>query len=93
LRSFLKLQFLEQLPCKEDTKLASGRVLAIGYLLWGYADVHTSLIRDGMPERTYAYLPIVADDRFSSPMPKDFGLWRRLGNRHFQGLQRPGTGL
>jgi putative aldouronate transport system substrate-binding protein len=61
---------------KEDvwkSKLASGRVLAIGYPLWGYGDVRTSLIRDGMPERTYAYLPIVADERFTSPMLKDFG--------------------
>jgi putative aldouronate transport system substrate-binding protein len=61
---------------KEDVwkaKLASGRVLAIGYPLWGYGDVRTSLVRDGMPERTFAYLPIVADERFESPLLKDFG--------------------
>ncbi|MDR3284131.1 MAG: ABC transporter substrate-binding protein [Treponema sp.] len=61
---------------KEDiwkAKIASGRVLGLCYPLWGYSDVRTSLIRDGMSERTYAYLPVTADGRFKAPSLKDYG--------------------
>jgi len=60
----------------EDTwkaKLASGRVLANAFPLWGWDQVRTSLLADGMDERTYAYLPIVADDRFQSALLTDQG--------------------
>jgi putative aldouronate transport system substrate-binding protein len=66
----------ESFTQKEDVwkaKIASGRVLAIGYPLWGYGDARTSLINDGKPERTYAYLPLVADDRFQSQLLKSYG--------------------
>jgi putative aldouronate transport system substrate-binding protein len=61
---------------KEDVwkaKIASGRVLGISYPIWGYGDARASLVKDGMPERTYAFLPIVADERFKSVMLKNFG--------------------
>ncbi|MDR1443703.1 MAG: ABC transporter substrate-binding protein [Treponema sp.] len=66
----------ESFTQKEDVwkaKIASGRVLGIGYPLWGYGDARTSLIRDGMPERTYAYMPIVADSHYESALLKDYG--------------------
>jgi len=61
---------------KEDVwqaKIASGRVLAISYPGWGYGSARTSLISDGMPERTFAYLPITADQRFTSAALQDYG--------------------
>jgi putative aldouronate transport system substrate-binding protein len=66
----------ESFTQKEDVwkaKIASGRVLGLSYPLWGYSDARTSLVGDGMTERTYAYLPITIDDRFVSPMLKDYG--------------------
>jgi putative aldouronate transport system substrate-binding protein len=66
----------ESFTQKEDVwkaKIASGRVLGIAYPRWGYGDARTSLIQQGMPERTYAYLPIVADKKYKSPMLKDYG--------------------
>ncbi|MDR0785499.1 MAG: ABC transporter substrate-binding protein [Treponema sp.] len=66
----------ESFTQKEDVwkaKIASGRTLGLSYPLWGYSDARSSLIGDGMPERTYAYLPITADERFLSTMLKDYG--------------------
>ncbi|GHT58446.1 ABC transporter substrate-binding protein [Spirochaetia bacterium] len=66
----------ESFTQKEDVwkaKIASGRVLGIGYPLWGYGDARTSLIKDGMPERTYAYPPLTINENYSSAMLKDFG--------------------
>jgi len=54
-------------------KIASGRVLGIAYPRWGYGDARTSLINDGMPERTYAYLPITWDERFRAASLMDPG--------------------
>jgi len=54
-------------------KLASGRVLANAFPLWGWEQARASLLADGMDERTYAYLPIVADGRFQSAMLTDRG--------------------
>ena len=61
---------------KEDVwqaKIAQGRVLGISYPLWGYGNARTSLVNDGMPERTYAYLPITADNRFQNASLQDYG--------------------
>ena len=66
----------ESFTQKEDiwkAKIASGRVLGLSYPLWGYGDARTSLINDGMEDRTYAYLPITADSRFKSAALKDYG--------------------
>jgi putative aldouronate transport system substrate-binding protein len=60
----------------EDTwraKIASGRVLGISYPRWGYGEARTSLIHEGMPERTYAYLPVQVDERYRSAALKDYG--------------------
>ncbi len=54
-------------------KITSGRVLGIGYPSWGYSDVRLQLVADGMPERTYAYLPVVADVQYRDPSLTDFG--------------------
>jgi len=54
-------------------KIATGRVLGIGYPRWGYGDARTSLISDGMPERTFAYLPITLDERFRAASLMDPG--------------------
>jgi putative aldouronate transport system substrate-binding protein len=66
----------ESFTQKEDqwqAKIASGRVLGLSYPLWGWGNARTSLINEGRPERTMAYLPIQADERFKSPMLKDYG--------------------
>jgi len=61
---------------KEDewrAKIASGRVLGTSYPLWGYGEARTSLVNEGRPERTFAYLPITADERFKSAALQDYG--------------------
>jgi putative aldouronate transport system substrate-binding protein len=66
----------ESFTQKEDVwkaKIASGRVLGISYPLWGYGDARTSLVNDGMPERTYAYPPLTINENQTSAMLKDFG--------------------
>jgi len=66
----------ESFTQKEDiwrAKIAAGRVLGLAYPVWGYAEARTSLINDGMEDRTYAYLPIMADERFSCVALKDSG--------------------
>jgi putative aldouronate transport system substrate-binding protein len=54
-------------------KIASGRLLGIAYPGWGYGDARQSLINDGMPERTYAYLPITIDERYRAASLMDPG--------------------
>jgi putative aldouronate transport system substrate-binding protein len=66
----------ESFTQKEDiwkAKIAAGRVLGLAYPLWGYGEARSSLIKDGMADRTYAYLPIMADERFKSAVLKDYG--------------------
>jgi putative aldouronate transport system substrate-binding protein len=66
----------ESFTHKEDewqAKIASGRVLGITYPGWGYSNARTSLVNDGMPERTYAYLPITIDERYANASLKNFG--------------------
>lgn len=66
----------ESFTQKEDVwkaKIASGRVLGIAYPNWGYGDARASLIQNGMPERTYAYFPVVADKKYKDPSLKDYG--------------------
>lgn len=66
----------ESFTQKEDVwkaKIASGRVLGISYPQWGYDDTRANLIKAGMPERTYAYLPVVADKRYKAQNLKDPG--------------------
>jgi putative aldouronate transport system substrate-binding protein len=54
-------------------KIASGRVLAISLPRWYYQSATTSLRADNKPERTYAYLPIVANDNVESRLMVDYG--------------------
>jgi len=66
----------ESFTQKEDVwraKIASGRVLGLAYPVWGYGEARTSLINEGREDRTYAYLPVVADKRFICPSLKDYG--------------------
>jgi len=66
----------ESFTQKEDiwrAKIASGRVLGLAYPVWGYAEARTSLINDGMANRTYAYLPITVDESYQSAVLKDPG--------------------
>jgi putative aldouronate transport system substrate-binding protein len=67
----------ESFTQKEDVwkaKIASGRVLGIAYPNWGYNDARQSLISAGKPERTYAYLPITADNsKYKDPSLFDPG--------------------
>ncbi|MDR3020641.1 MAG: ABC transporter substrate-binding protein, partial [Treponema sp.] len=72
----------ESFTQKEDewkAKIASGRVLGISYPLWGYGDSRTSLVNEGRPERTFAYLPIVADERFTNAALQDYGFAGQWG--------------
>jgi len=67
----------ESFTQKEDiwkAKIAAGRVLGLSYPVWGYDDSRSSLIRDGMEDRTYAYLPIMADEKYTCAALKDYGL-------------------
>ncbi|MBQ2528949.1 MAG: ABC transporter substrate-binding protein [Treponema sp.] len=55
-------------------KILSGSVLSMSSPGWEFKDVCKDLVADGMPERTYAYLPIVADaDRYKDPSLTDYG--------------------
>jgi len=54
-------------------KIASGRVLGIAYPRWGYGEARTSLINDGIPERTYAYLPITLNENYRNASLMDPG--------------------
>jgi len=67
----------ESFTQKEDiwrAKIAAGRVLGLSYPLWGYGEARTSLINDGMENRTYAYLPITIDESYRPATLKDAGL-------------------
>ncbi len=66
----------ESFTQKEDiwrAKIASGRVLGISYPTWGYGEARTSLIQNGMEDRTYAYLSVTAGPEYKDPSLKDFG--------------------
>jgi len=66
----------ESFTHKEDewqAKIASGRVLGISYPLWGYSSARTSLINDGMPDRTFAYLPITINENYKNAALQDYG--------------------
>ena len=66
----------ESFTQKEDVwraKIASGRVLGISYPTWGYGEARSSLINNGMEDRTYAYLPVQADGTTKDPSRKDYG--------------------
>ena len=56
------------------SKILSGTVLSIASPDWGFTDLCKSLVADGMSERTYAYLPIVADaEKYKDPSLTDYG--------------------
>ncbi|MDR0301924.1 MAG: ABC transporter substrate-binding protein [Treponema sp.] len=66
----------ESFTQKEDVwkaKIAAGRVLGIAYPGWGYGDARSSLINDGMAERTYAYLPITINESYKAASLMDPG--------------------
>jgi putative aldouronate transport system substrate-binding protein len=54
-------------------KVAAGRVLSIALPRWYYASAVATLMGDGKPERTYAYLPIVNDPSIKSRLMVDYG--------------------
>lgn len=54
-------------------KVAAGRVLSIALPRWYYASAVATLMGDGKPERTYAYLPIVNDASIKSRLMVDYG--------------------
>lgn len=56
------------------SKIASGRILGIAYPSWGYSDARAQLIATDKPERTYAYLSVVADSlKYKDPSLTDYG--------------------
>ncbi len=55
------------------SKIASGRVLGISYPSWGYTEVRKQMVANGLEDRTYAYIPIVADPSYKDPALTDFG--------------------
>lgn len=56
------------------SKIASGCVLGISYPNWGYNDARATLIASGKQDRTYAYLPIVVDEKkYKDPSLTDYG--------------------
>jgi putative aldouronate transport system substrate-binding protein len=54
-------------------KIAAGRVLSTALPRWYYGSAITSLLADGKPERTYAYLPIVNNASIKSRLMVDYG--------------------
>jgi putative aldouronate transport system substrate-binding protein len=54
-------------------KIASGRTLAIALPRWYYLSALSSLLADGKPERTYAYMPITNDETVESRLLRDYG--------------------
>lgn len=55
-------------------KISSGRVLGIVSPKWEYDDARKNLIASGMGERTYAALPVVADEtKHKNPSLTDYG--------------------
>ncbi len=66
----------ESFTQKEDvwkSKIASGRVLALAYPNWGYADARAALVQSGQEIRTYAYLPITVSSAYKDQSLKDYG--------------------
>lgn len=66
----------ESFTQKEDvwkSKIAAGRVLGISYPVWGYNDERLSLIRNNMPQRTYAYLSVTAGKQFKDQSLRNYG--------------------
>lgn len=56
------------------SKVSSGRVLALASPDWEFDETVKNLVADGMSERTYAYLPIVADEnKYLDPSLTDYG--------------------
>lgn len=56
-----------------NSKVKSGYVLGITYPLWGLKEIKTEMIDDGLAERTYAYLPVTASEKYKDPSTKDYG--------------------
>jgi putative aldouronate transport system substrate-binding protein len=54
-------------------KISSGRVLVCPYPNWAITQARQSLISDGMPERTYAPMPVAVDSRYRVATLKDPG--------------------
>lgn len=54
-------------------KLATGRVLCTTYPLWGLEEIQGNLISQDMVERTFAYLPVTASEKYKDPSLKDYG--------------------
>jgi putative aldouronate transport system substrate-binding protein len=54
-------------------KIAAGRVLSLALPRWAYANAVATLMQDNKPERTYAYLPIVASSNVKSKLMVDYG--------------------
>lgn len=55
-------------------KVSSGTVLSLASPEWEFDEPCKNLVADGMSERTYAYLPIVADaKKYKDPSLTDYG--------------------
>jgi putative aldouronate transport system substrate-binding protein len=54
-------------------KISAGRVLMTSMPRWYYANALAALRADNKPERTYAYLPVVANDKIESKLMVDYG--------------------
>ncbi|NOW06652.1 ABC transporter substrate-binding protein [Clostridium beijerinckii] len=66
----------ESFTQKEDAyraKLAQGNVLGITDAQWDYDTAMQSLRKAGMPERTFAKLPVVVNEKYKAQSLKDYG--------------------
>jgi putative aldouronate transport system substrate-binding protein len=70
---FLDQETFTQTNDTFQAKIAAGRVLCLALPRWYYAQSVASLMGDGKPERTYAYLPIVANSSIKSRLMVDYG--------------------
>ncbi len=56
-----------------NSKVKGGYVLGVTYPLWGLKDIKNEMIDEGLAERTFAYLPVTASEKYKDPSTKDYG--------------------
>ena len=55
------------------SKLSEGYVLGTTFPLWSFSDIQNNLIKKDLTQRTFAYLPVTASEKYKDPSLKDYG--------------------
>lgn len=56
-----------------EEKLSTGNVLGTSFAYWGLSGIQSNLRSKDLTHRTYAYLPVTADESIKDPSLKDYG--------------------